>query len=149
MNTYTKLAISIVVVVLAVAGLVYSAKGEGAYYRHVDEIMNSPDQWVGKNMKVSGWVVAGSVKTKIENQQTTRTFIIHDKGKQLKVRHTGPVPDTFRDDPNTTVVADGVLQKENGEFVMASHALMAKCPSKYEGAPQNKEISPSGNKPLF
>ena len=45
-------------------------------------------------------------------------------------------PDTFRD--KAEVVADGKLVMEGGKPVLYATTLMAKCPSKYEGAQRDK-----------
>jgi cytochrome c-type biogenesis protein CcmE len=83
------------------------------------------------NVRVSGQLVSGSVK----GMGTTNiTFSLHDrdgKGQVISVTYSGAVPDSFRDQPDTEVVAQGDYLP-GGPFVAST--LIAKCPSKYEAA---------------
>ena len=54
----------------------------------------------------------------------------------LLVRNKGPKPDSFRD--RSEVVAEGKMIDENGAPVLVATSLMAKCPSKYQGASKDK-----------
>src|SRR5204862_4276365 len=98
----------------------------------------------------------------IINQEQKRTFVLQKGGKKIRVFSTGPVPDTFKD--QSEVVATGRLVnsadvqalatdicaktknpaacpiKTDAEqlYVVESTELMAKCPSKYDGANSNK-----------
>ena len=91
-----------------------------------------------------------------------RTFVLQKGGKKIRVFSTGPKPDTFKD--QSEVVATGRLvpakdlaaladalckDKPTGlgcpvrvdaeqTWVVDSTELMAKCPSKYDGATSNK-----------
>ena len=62
--------------------------------------------------------------------------VLEHKGKRIKVRNKGPKPDSFKD--KSEVVAEGRIVEENGEPVLVATNLMAKCPSKYEGAPKDQ-----------
>jgi cytochrome c-type biogenesis protein CcmE len=101
-----------------------------SYYKHVEEVMAAPDQWAGKSMQVHGFVEAGSLDERIEQQTTKRTFVLESKGKRIAVRHEGPKPDTFKE--LAEVVASGTIANESGEYVLTAHELTAKCPSKYD-----------------
>ena len=64
-------------------------------------------QWEGKELKVHGWVEAGSIVEKVVNQETHRTFVLQKDGKKIRVFSVGPKPDTFKD--QSEVVATGHL----------------------------------------
>ena len=132
--------------VLLVGGgiLVYSSLGHAEYYKMVDELMANPDKWVGKDLRVHGWVKPGSISEEIVDQNTVRQFYLEHKGQMLLVTNSGPKPDTFRD--LSEVVAEGRLVNHDGTYVLEADNLMAKCPSKYEGAPSNKGFD---NQPVF
>ena len=56
----TRAVFSAVVVMGAFTMLLYTTVSQGAqYYKHVDEVMNSPEQWYGKQMQL---LDAGKVK---------------------------------------------------------------------------------------
>lgn len=142
MKTSWKIVASIAVVAAGAGLLVYSSLADAQPYEKVDQLMASPSQFEGKTMRIHGFVEPGSIHEQIVDQQTKRTFILQNQGKRILVRNEGPKPDTFRDEAE--VVAKGRLALENGQYVFHASELMAKCPSKYQGAP-------SGNKngPLF
>ena len=83
------------------------------------------------NVRVSGQLVGGSVKGV---GTTNISFSIHDRdhsGQAISVTYSGAVPDSFRDQPDTEVVAQGDYLA-SGSFLAST--LIAKCPSKYEAA---------------
>jgi len=130
------------VVVGGAAILIYSSIASAEYYKKVDELMAEPDKFVGKTLRVHGWVELGSVEENIVGQEMKRDFWLEANGARILVRHKGPVPDSFDTDGGSEVVAKGKLVKEKGEWVFHADDLMAKCPSKYEGATKNKTKSP-------
>jgi cytochrome c-type biogenesis protein CcmE len=142
--------IKILLTVAVVAGgtglLVYSSMGHAQYYKMVDELMVEPADWVDKTLRLHGFVEAGSIKEEIVDQQTQTTFIVQNNGARMLVHHTGPKPDTFKD--LSEVVAKGRVSREGGEYVFHATELMAKCPSKYEGAAQNRNLD-QADLPLF
>jgi len=130
----------VVVSAVILAGVVgffrYSASKHTGAYRMVDQVVVGYSQWVGKPIQVHGWVEPGTIHEEIVDQETVRTFVLEHKGKRILVRNKGPKPDSFRD--RSEVVAEGKIVDENGEPVLIATSLMAKCPSKYEGAPKDK-----------
>ena len=135
-NRVIKVILTVAIVVGGLSLIVFSSSGDVQYYKMVDELMVSPDDWSGKTLKVHGWVEAGSIDERIEDQQTKRTFTLENKGKRIVVHHTGPKPDTFKD--KSEVVAEGRLVERDGVYYLEAEELMAKCPSKYEGADANR-----------
>jgi cytochrome c-type biogenesis protein CcmE len=128
-HRYIKIGITAVVLVLAFSGLLWSTLRDGTeYYKHVDEVMASPDQWEGKRLQLHGFVVAGSIKRRPETLDYI--FKVHSNGAVVDASYTGIVPDTFKDEAE--VVLKGQLTAHG--FETAPNGVMAKCPSKYEEA---------------
>ncbi|MEZ4367287.1 MAG: cytochrome c maturation protein CcmE [Kofleriaceae bacterium] len=147
MNTQTLLKLVVTSAVVVVGGLgflLYSSRADAARYAMVDVVMDGPDQWVGHDMQIHGWVEPGSIREQIEGQTMRRTFVLTKGGKRIAVRHEGPTPDTFKD--QSEVVASGRLAKVEGGYEFTATELMAKCPSKYEGAEANRKLD---DKPRF
>ncbi len=127
-NKLAKIALTAAVLVSALGGLLwYSLQQDTAYYKHVDEVMASPDQWKGRSLQLHGFVVKGSwgqKKNTLEYQ-----FKVENKGKVVLASYTGVLPDTFKDEAE--VVLKGRLTS-NEHFAVDPNGVMAKCPSKYE-----------------
>jgi cytochrome c-type biogenesis protein CcmE len=131
-----KILATLVVVVSAIGGLMYTSLAEGTeYYKHVDEVMVEPSAWHGKKLQLHGFVVEKSIMRKPGTLEYI--FQVENKGHVVNARYTGIVPDTFKD--NSEVVIKGHLGPDG--FVVEPGGVMAKCPSKYEAA----QARPSGN----
>jgi cytochrome c-type biogenesis protein CcmE len=116
--------------------LVYSSLDDAQYYEMVDKVVASPDKYVDKDLKLHGYVVAGSID---EQNAPTRTFALEMNGKHIDIRFTGPKPDNLKD--RAEVVAHGkLLARADGQLVLEATELLAKCPSKYQGAQSNKNV---------
>ena len=127
---FAKISITAVVLLSAFGGLLwYSLQQDTAYYKHVDEVMSSPEQWTGKSLQLHGYVVKGSWKQKPNTLQYQ--FKVESKGSVVHASYTGILPDTFKDEAE--VVLKGRLTSA-GNFEVAPNGVMAKCPSKYEEA---------------
>lgn len=123
----TRAVISAVVLLTALIAVMYTTVSEGAqYYKHVDEVMNSPEQWYGKGMQLHGFVVDKS----IEQRPNTLDYRFKMKTGDHAVlaTYTGIVPDTFKDG------AEIVLTGQLGPQGFHATNMTAKCPSKYEAA---------------
>ncbi len=128
-HRHIKIAVTSVVLVLAFAGLLWSTLRDGTeYYKHVDEVMTSPQAWEGKRLQLHGYVVADSILRKRDSLQYK--FKVQNKGSVVDATYTGIVPDTFKDDAE--VVLKGRLGPDG--FHVEPNGVMAKCPSKYESA---------------
>ena len=128
-HRYIKIAITSVVLVMAFAGLLWFTLREGTeYYKHVDEVMASRQDWEGKRLQLHGFVVAGSILRKPDSLEYK--FKVQNKGHVVDAWYTGIVPDTFKDDAE--VVLKGRLSADG--FRTEPNGVMAKCPSKYEAA---------------
>ena len=157
-STLAKIALTAAVAVAGVGFFVKSTLGHTQHYKMVDELMAGDlSQWKGKELKVHGWVLAGSIREQVVDQKTQRTFVLTKEGKKIRVFSEGPKPDTFKD--QSEVVASGrivaaadksALAKSLGvsleadlAYVVDATKLDAKCPSKYDGARANKDLNES------
>jgi cytochrome c-type biogenesis protein CcmE len=154
-STLLKIVISSAVAVGGVAFFVKTTFGNTQEYMMVDDLMTQDlTQLEGRELKVHGWVLAGSIHEEIVNQQTVRTFILQKAGKKIRIFSRGPKPDTFKD--QSEVVATGRLVPTRDAktlatqlkvsldselaYVVEATELQAKCPSKYDGAQVNKNL---------
>jgi cytochrome c-type biogenesis protein CcmE len=155
-STLAKIALTAAVGLAGVGFFVKSTLGHTEHYKMVDELMKSDlSQWKGKELKVHGWVQAGSIHEQVVDQKTYRTFVLQKEGKIIRVFSSGPKPDTFKD--QSEVIASGhlipaaekrelakslgVTLEANLEYVVDAEKLDAKCPSKYDGARANQDLS--------
>jgi len=151
-STLAKIVLTVVVAIGGVGFLLKSSASSAVHYFKVNELMASGlDQWKEKEIKVHGFVESGSIHESVVNQETHRTFVLQVDGKKIRVFNAGPKPDTFKD--QSEVVATGHLvpaaqKKQAAEslgvaietdqpYALESTDLMAKCPSKYDGARVN------------
>lgn len=131
-----KIVVTVLVAIVGIGVIAASSIGDVEYYHFVNAVVDKPQEFMDKKvMKVHGYVVPGSIRSEIRDQTTYRTFELEYKGKTIKVRHRGTVPDTFKDQAET--VARGRLTYEGDELwliaVDGESGISAKCPSKYEG----------------
>jgi cytochrome c-type biogenesis protein CcmE len=127
-----KIVLSVVVVTSAVGFLLTRSMKEGAeYYKHVDEVMATPDTLRAKRLQVHGNVVKDSIELrrgtleyrfKIESRPPRASAVISAK-------YEGLVPDTFKS--GAEVVAKGMIDSDNVLHIVPD-GIMAKCPSKYD-----------------
>ena len=155
-STIAKIALTAAVATAGVVFFARSASTSTQHYKMVDELLAAGDlaQWQDKQMKVHGWVISGSIKEKVVNQETMRTFLLQKSGKKIRVFSKGPKPDTFRDESEVVatgtvvpaasmeLIAKGLDVRIDSDmpYVVDATDLMAKCPSKYEGAQVNKKL---------
>ena len=128
-HRYIKIGATAAVLLAAFLGLLYSTLREGTeYYKHVDEVMTSPQDWQGKKLQLHGFVVPGSIMRSRTDSFDWR-FKVQNKGSVVDATYRGIVPDTFKDE--SEVVLKGRLASD-GQFHTEPNGVMAKCPSKYE-----------------
>ena len=130
-SKFARITLTAVVLLSAFGGLLwYSLQQDAAYYKHVDEVMASPDQWKGKSLQLHGFVAKGTWGQKPNTLEYE--FKVENKGSIVHAYYTGVLPDTFKEEAE--VVLKGRLT-DAGHFQVAPNGVMAKCPSKYEQAP--------------
>lgn len=133
-----KLGITGLVLALAFGGLLYSSLSESAeYYKHVDEVMTSPQPWYGKRLQLHGFVAPKSWVQRPGSLEYR--FKVQSNGQIVQAYYTGILPDTFKED--SEVVLKGTLEPDG--FHVSPDGVVAKCPSKYEASK-----SPAGTKGL-
>ena len=123
------LAVAAVVVYLAVSG----AREGMLYYLTVSEFNGKVSTLGDPGVRVSGKVVKGTIKKDSINLDID--FVITDGKEQLPVSYHGIVPDIFGD--GIEVVVEGKYSS-GGSFQATS--LLTKCPSKFEGDSEKKEM---------
>ena len=122
-----KLGITGLVLALAFGGLLYTSLGESAeYYKHVEEVMVSPQPWYGKKLQIHGFVAPKSWVQKPGSLEYR--FKVQSKGQVVQAYYTGILPDTFKEE--SEVVLKGTLGPDG--FHVNPDGVIAKCPSKYE-----------------
>jgi cytochrome c-type biogenesis protein CcmE len=125
------LLIALLVAVGAMLGLVLSSADDAAIYSvTVDKVVLDKASHSGRNLRVEGDLVKGTLRHRAEPCEYR--FTMTRGGQELPVRYAECViPDTFRDVPDmdVQVTAEGELTEEG--YLEATH-IMAKCPSKYE-----------------
>lgn len=127
---WVKILMTVVIVGGGLGYLLYTtAAPEVEWYKHVDEVMAEPAAWQGKRLQLHGRVVKGSILRRPAGASYEYRFRVENNGQTITARHTGIVPDTFKDEAE--VVLKGRLQPD-GSFQVAPDGVMAKCPSKYE-----------------
>jgi len=132
-----KIGLTTVILLAAFFGLLWTTLSEGTeYYKHVDEVMASPQQWYGKKLQLHGHVVDGSIMRRRDTLDYR--FKIENNGYSVDATYTGVVPDTFKD--GSEVVVKGRLDATG--FAVEPNGVMAKCPSKYDA--QSGPAKPGG-----
>ena len=122
-----KIALTCVVLVAALGGLMYTTLSEGTeYYIHVDEVMQDPASWEGKRLQLHGFVE----DLRQRPNSLDYRFNVRFNGKVITANYTGVVPDTFKNE--SEVVLKGKLHGDG--FSVEPNGVMAKCPSKYNAA---------------
>lgn len=133
------MARKVVTVLLAVAvlaggvAIVASSMSGGVFSLTIAEAQSAPELHVGKEVKVSGDVVAGSVvrgATPFEME-----FAIADKeGRRLDCHYKGSIPDPFAE--GREVILQGSIGADRR---MEVSKITVKCPSKYQEAGVSEE----------
>jgi len=122
-----KIALTCVVLVAALGGLMFTTLSEGTeYYIHVDEVMQNPTSWEGKRLQLHGFVE----DLRQRPNSLDYRFNVRFNGKVITANYTGVVPDTFKNE--SEVVLKGKLHGQG--FSVEPNGVMAKCPSKYNAA---------------
>ncbi|HNS02745.1 MAG TPA: cytochrome c maturation protein CcmE [Anaerolineae bacterium] len=125
-NRKFKFLIGAVVIFVAIGFLVFNAMSSaGAYYMTVPELTAQAEQYVGKNVRVSGVVIDESVD--YNASELILRFSIGEEGNQLPIYFHGPRPDNF------VRAAEAIVEGKLGEDgVLYANSLLLKCPSRYE-----------------
>jgi cytochrome c-type biogenesis protein CcmE len=159
--TLGKLAITAAVAIGGLGFLVYSSAAQAQHYRMVDDLIGDGlEHWRDKELKVHGWVEAGTIVQAVVDHEMHQTFVLEKNGKRIRIFSKGPIPDTFKDRAEVVatghLVAPGPLQpvadtmcassrtgcpvRAGAEqaWVLDATDVSAKCPTHYDGAAANK-----------
>lgn len=131
-----KFVVGGVLMVAAIVFLIVNAmSGNTQLYKTVEEIYTDQSALMGRDLRVSGWVLGDSIQyTQIDATTSRLEFEIVDDynnpGQRLRVvAMNEPMPDLLQDEAQALV--EGRLM-ENGEFEAIPNGLMLKCPTRYE-----------------
>ena len=98
------------------------------YSKFVDEVMDAPGDFAGRDLRVEGDLRSGSLC--FQPEPCEWRFVLEKDGRTMPVRFAQcVVPDTFRDMPGVVVTVQGQLG-EDGRFEATQ--VVPRCPSKYE-----------------
>jgi cytochrome c-type biogenesis protein CcmE len=132
-----------VLLISAVVFLVVNAmSGSTQLYKTVNEFYAEQDRLVGRDLRVSGWVIGDSIQyTQIDAHNSRLEFDITDDlsnpGQTLHVVVLNePKPDLLQHEAQALVEGHG---DANGVFMSDPGGLMLKCPTRYE------EMDPAGH----
>jgi cytochrome c-type biogenesis protein CcmE len=145
LSAAVKIGIIIALLGGAVALLLVGSSASDAfvYSKLVDEVMNKPDQFAGRELRVEGQLKVGSIK--FREDPCEWRFVIEKAGREMPVEFPQcVVPDTFRDGMGISVTVQGKL---NGEGGFLANQVVPRCPSKYEMQQKKKngEVMPHAN----
>ncbi|MDM8527235.1 cytochrome c maturation protein CcmE [Anaerolineales bacterium HSG24] len=138
-NKKIKFIVGGVLIILAIAYLMYAGiQSNATYFMTVDELYAKGTAVENKIVRVSGMVDEESIE--FNNRDLILKFnVLGENGKALPVVFNGPKPDQMRAD--TEAIIEGTY---NGHSFKA-HNLLLKCPSKYEGEPEEIELQAIDN----
>ena len=120
-------AISALVMYLAYTSFVSSI----SFYYEVSEVKTSADSIYGTKVNVNGTVVPGSIQW--DPEKVLLTFKLTDNVSTIDVVYSDAIPNNLANDTQVTVT--GIFY-ENSTLV--AHAILTKCPSKYEAEITNE-----------
>ncbi|MBM4396497.1 MAG: cytochrome c maturation protein CcmE [Deltaproteobacteria bacterium] len=128
------MAKKIVTVLIAVAvlgggvAIVASSMSSGVFSLTIAEAQSAPERLAGKELKVTGDVVSGSIRRGATPFEMD--FAIADKeGRRLDCHYKGAIPDPFAE--GREVILQGALGTDRKLEVSK---ITVKCPSKYQEA---------------
>lgn len=122
----TKWVIGLSLIVVGIGIIVATSLPKSMqYYVTVDELVKDRSQYVGKEIKVAGKVLKGSIQK--ENENLFWNFQVENADQVIPVSYRGAMPDTFKEEAEV-VITGKFLQ--NGQ--MQATNVLAKCASRYE-----------------
>ena len=125
-NSKIKFIIGGLVIVLAVAYLIYTGiQSSAAYFLTIDELYARGETLTGRQIRVSGEVDPAT----IDYDHTTLTLkfdIMSETGEHLPVIFNGPKPDQMREG------AQAIVEGKFDGNTFHADTLLLKCPSRYD-----------------
>jgi len=147
LSPIVKVGVVFVVLGGALSLLMFGSEASDAlvYSKLVNEVLTKPSEFKGRELRVEGELVQGSIK--FREDPCEYRFVLGKEGKEMPVRFPQCiVPDTFKDGVGLQVSVQGKLT-DQGYFL--ANKVIAKCPSKYEmqERQQRGEQAPHGAMP--
>jgi cytochrome c-type biogenesis protein CcmE len=131
------IALSVIVVGGGLVYLVLSSVGESmVYYKTVEELLAERGRFEGREVRVNGQLVEGSLARKAGTDEFR--FELVKNGKVIEVRYSGIIPDSMA--RSSEILVQGTLAAGRDE--LAASEIMTKCPSKYEDRARGKNTGP-------
>jgi cytochrome c-type biogenesis protein CcmE len=134
-NNRFKFIIGGLLMTVAIAFLVVNAlSGNTQLYLTVDEYYAQQSKFVGRDLRVSGWVLGDTIQyTQIDDTTSRLEFDVVDDinnpGQRLRiVAMNEPVPDLLQHEAQALVEGSA----EGGVFNANPGGLFLKCPTRYE-----------------
>jgi cytochrome c-type biogenesis protein CcmE len=134
-SSRTKFLIGGLLMIAAIIFLVVNAlSGSTQLYVTVDEYYSQQSQFVGRDLRVSGWVIGDTIQfTQIDATTSRLEFDIVDDlanpGQRLRVvAMNEPLPDLLQHEAQALVEGSA----EGGTFSANPGGLFLKCPTRYE-----------------
>ena len=134
-SSRTKFIIGGLLMIAAVIFLVVNAlSGSTQLYVTVDEYYSQQSNFVGRDLRVSGWVLGDTIQfTQIDATTSRLEFDIVDDlanpGQRLRiVAMNEPLPDLLQHEAQALVEGSA----EGGTFTANPGGLFLKCPTRYE-----------------
>ena len=139
----TRFIIVAVVVVLALAFMIWAAFGENTrYFLTVSEFNNKAEIHDGQMVRVSGKLVEGTFnrgeKSTMSHFQITDTEGTASGSALLLASYDGVLPDLFFN-PHSEIILEGSYSADG---VFRTSEILVKCPSKYQDLEEQLEERP-------
>lgn len=114
----------------ALALLMFGSQASDAlvYSKLVDEVLEAPDDFHGRELRIEGDLKQGSIH--FRESPCEWRFTLGKPGQEMPVRFPQCiVPDTFKDGMGLKVTVQGKL---TGDGYFLANQVIPRCPSKYE-----------------
>jgi len=122
-----RFVVGAVLIAAAVSYLVYAGvRSTAVYYFEMDEFLGARTAHAGEDMRVKGWVRAGTIQWDPATNKLRFEIARKDGSGAVPVDFQGILPDMFAE--GREVVVEG---RDEGT-VFRARQVMTSCPSKYE-----------------
>lgn len=140
----TRFIIVAVVVVLALAFMIWAAFGENTrYFLTVSEFNSKAEIHDGQMVRISGKLVDGTFdrgnKSTISHFQLTDKEGVNAGSAMLQARYEGILPDLFFN-PHSEIILEGSYTSDG---VFHANEILVKCPSKYQDLDEQQYEQPA------
>lgn len=124
-----RFVVGALVIAAAVSYLVWAGiRSTSTYYFEMDEFLPRRTQHEGEDLRVKGWVRAGSMRWNARTSELAFELSRQDGSDPLPVGYKGILPDMFAE--GREVVVEGRW----AQGALTARQIMTSCPSKYEPA---------------